>query len=306
MPGLADSIIDPPATPVSNGQVVDAPGSNSDLLVYTDFVTHPTATGGMTYDGAWTNPRPGGYFELAFNFPGPNTYVLSLMYSAWLEGAGYDLLVDRVKVGALNLPVTGDVSTFSTIGMTFPIGSAGVHRIRLTTFDTAVPYSFREGGGNPVGGFITGIGTALPAFGTATHVSAAVPTTVDVKAISDDFRFNMSPRDPPGWGGAHNNAFLEYLFDVEKAGDYKVVFTYSSTTGTDGIQIWPFNGLAVDYNVVTYGKPAAVVDLPATAKGEYKDTAPQTVTLPAGTCKVRFAARYVVYDVKLSGIKITP
>lgn len=304
--GLASSVVPPAiaAGPLGSGST-SVPASSSYGF---DLANHPPVA---EADLTWSNGtlgfyRPGGYFRYDLQLASDGAYLLSIPAAAWLEGTYVNVVIDGQPALRVPLQRTSDLDVFATSVLQLDL-HAGPHSLELRAPETSAPSA---GAPFKIGNVIlTALGEHLDQLGAATQVASGAVTMLDLRRISDVYRFTLTTiGGTRAWAMPHNLAFLDYRVQVDKPGSYDLVVTYQSDAGSDAIDV------LYDTEVLRAYGPAEVhgsLDLPAGMPASmFVDSKPCRLELPQGPTTLRLVARgkpsLGVQGYAISALRLSP
>ena len=210
--------------------------------------------------------RIGDYAEFAVDVPAGGTWALDFRYA---NGSTTDrpleLTVDeRVLTGRLSFAPTGGWGTWKT--STRPaVLAAGRHTVRLTA-----------------------VGSSGPNLDALTVTAAPAPPAEPVTLQAEDAALS-GPRVARGNGGYTGTGYadyerasgdyVEFVYDAPSAGEYALSFRYANGSASDR-----------PLELVVNGAAQGGVSFAPTGSWSTWRTATASVSLPAGTSRIRLAA----------------
>jgi len=212
-------------------------------------------------DATWKWMQPGAFLEYTVNVTTAGRYGLAVFFHAQQAGGMVTLSVDGADLGTQTLLASGRAPN---VMATLKVGQS---KIRVTIPPQSVPVD--------VSGLQLNFPKdPLPDFGKVLAVSASARTVLQPDAVADFYRLQWEKQS---WGCIWHYCFIEYLIEVEKPGSYQIAVKHTTFDKMGGAAI-TVNGVA-----------ATTFRFDPLPSGPAVYTPPQTITLPAGTSRLRVA-----------------
>lgn len=217
--------------------------------------------GYMSPGGAWV--------EYRLNVTSPGTYKIDLALSS-PNGATGSVAVNGTATN-FTLSRTGSWDSYTNVSTNVTLGS-GVQTLRVAARD-ASQFNIRGLNLTPVN---SSVATPTPTGGTTTITSN---TQVNVASYSSIYNSRLETRNGSTNIGyvSTSGAYVEYTLNVQSAGNYDIALN-TAQVGNSSLDL------------LVNGSRAASYSLAATGSWDAYRATTKTVTLPAGTVKLRLAA----------------